>query len=160
MLVACLAARRLATACSAAVLAMIVAVVSYYCTATAWQGDDLANAARATAGFWYLAGVVVGVLAGIAAVWMRTTTDLRRAVGAAFPVAVLLGEAGLDFRDSAPGHSGAAFTAAVLAVLAVVLGAVLARSLRRAPAVWLASLPLAVIAYAVFRVVGFSGHGG
>lgn len=155
-----LSGRRFAVASCAPILAMIIAVVSYYVTAAAWQGDDLANVTSLPTALWYVAGILVGALSGIAAVWWLAGTGLRPVAGAAFPVAVLLAEALVLLRDSAPGQSGVGATAGSLVVLAVVLAAALGRSLPRVMSVVVASVPLAAIGYACYAAVGVSGFGG
>lgn len=152
-------ARRFLAAGGAGVLAMVVGVVSYYGTAAVWQGDDLANAADTVAGYWYLAGVVIGAVCGVAATWWRTGTGARRVVGASVPVAVLIAEAFLLLRDSTGKHSAAA-TAGILVAVAVLLAGVLARPPARVLVVLAVSVPLAAVAYAGYRVVGISGFGG
>jgi hypothetical protein len=79
------------------VVLLLVAVESYYLTATLVQHDDLSNLWAATTLRWLLFGTIAGLLFGTAGAWSRGSNRWQRIVGLA-----LLGAALLRRRESLP----------------------------------------------------------
>jgi len=92
----------------AGVVLLLVAVESYYLTATLGQNDDWSNLWTATTLPWLLFGILAGTLFGTAGAWLRGSNRWLRIAGLALPGAVLLGEAGLlAYRYGSPDRGGA-----------------------------------------------------
>jgi predicted nucleic acid-binding protein len=144
---------------AAGVVMLLVAVESYFLTATLVQHDNLSNLRTATTLRWLLFGVLAGTLFGTAGAWSRGSNRWLRIVGLALPSAVLLAEAGvLAYRR---GNTDAAYradrlqTAAIEAALGILLAFLLGRSSRERLASLAASLPLAVAGFGALVLAGF-----
>lgn len=140
---------------------LVVAVQSYYLAATLVQHDDLANLWSPSTLLWLCFGVLAGTVFGTAGAWARGGHRWRRIVGVALPGAVLLAEAGvLGYRS---GGGDAAYrrdslgTAAIELALGIGLPLVVGRSGRQRLVGLAASVPLALLGFAAFRLAGFGG---
>lgn len=130
---------------AAGLVLLVLAVPSYYVTATLVQDDDLSNAWAPTGLLWMFFGVLAGPLFGAAGALTRGERSGWLWVGAAaLPGAVLLAEAALDITRYPS-------TAAIKAVLGVLITLVVARTWTALAA----ALPLAAAGYAAFKVGGF-----
>ncbi|MEU1685248.1 DUF6518 family protein [Micromonospora sp. NPDC005707] len=139
-------------ALGAAVL-LVVAVPSYYLTATLLQGDDLAVVWAPTSLLWMAFGVLAGVVFGVGGTWARRE-GAWQVVGTALPAAVFFEEAArFAGRIGDPGRPpGAGWNVAIdvaLGVLAVVL---VGRSNRQRALALAVALPLAAVIFLGFAV--------
>ena len=145
----------------AGVVLLLVAVESYYVAATLVQHDDLSTMWTATTELWLLFGTLAGTVFGTAGAWSRGSNRLLRMLGLALPCAVLLAEAAVLVHRS--GNQDAAYradslqTAAIEAVLGIVLTLLLGRDTRQRLGGLAAGLPLAAIGFGAFVVAGFGG---
>ncbi|WBB81600.1 DUF6518 family protein [Micromonospora sp. WMMD882] len=145
----------------AGTLLLLVAVESYYLTAALVQGDSMTNLVSPTAALWLVFGVLAGVVFGAAGGWSRGGNRWRRVLGAALPGAVLLAEAAVLVLRS--GNGGVAYrtdslqTAAIEAVLGLLLPLLVGRTGRERLEALAASVPLALIGLGGFLAAGFGG---
>ncbi|WP_245712779.1 DUF6518 family protein [Micromonospora nigra] len=137
----------------AASVLLVVAVPSYYLTATLIQGDDPAVIGAPASLLWMALGVIAGVVFGVGGTWARTA-GWRRIVGAALPAAVFAEEA-LRFAGKArSGYPGAWWNVAIdlgLAALLIVLAGGPARVRLLTAAV---AVPLAGLGAVAFAALG------
>jgi hypothetical protein len=133
-------------ALGAAVL-LVVAVPSYYLTATLLQGDDLAVVWAPTSLLWMTFGVLAGVVFGIGGTWARGTGP-RQIVGTALPAAVFFEEAARF-----AGRPGAAANLAIDIVLGVLAVVLVGRSNRQRVRALAVALPVAAAIFLAFAVV-------
>jgi hypothetical protein len=140
---------------------LLVAVESYYLTATLVQNDDLSNLWTATTLLWLLFGMLAGTVFSTAGAWSRGSNRWMRILGLALPGAVLLAEAGVLAHRS--GNVDAAYradnlqTAAIEAALGILLALLLGRSTRQRLECLAASLPLAIVGFGALVLAGFGG---
>ena len=143
----------------AGVVLLLVAVESYYLTATLAQNDDWSNLWTSTTLLWLLFGILAGTLFGTAGAWLRGSNRWLRIVGLALPSAVLLAEAGvLAYRYGNPDpayRADSLQTAAIEAALGILLALLLGRSTRDRLGGLAASLPLAAVGFGALVVAGF-----
>jgi uncharacterized protein DUF6518 len=150
-------------AATAGVVLLIVAVETYYLSATLVQHDSLSNLSSATTQVWLVFAVVAGALFAVAGAWARSADGRRRVVGIAMSGSVLFAEA-LVLLRRASGRSGAnrlddLQTAAIEAVLGIGLIVLLARRPRGGLLrVLAACLPLSAIGFVAFLTVGFGSR--
>ncbi|MET8906387.1 DUF6518 family protein [Micromonospora sp. NPDC004551] len=128
---------------------LVVAVPSYYLTATLLQGDDLAVVWAPTSLLWMAFGVLAGVVFGVGGTWARGTGP-RQILGTALPAAVFFEEAA-RFAGRA-GDQRATWNIVIdvaLGVLAVVL---VGRSNRQRALGLAVALPVAAVIFLGFAV--------
>jgi hypothetical protein len=133
----------------AGVLLLVLAVPTYYLTATLVQNDDIANAWSTTALLWMFFGVLAGALFGTAGAF-ASAAGWRGMVAAALPGAVLFAEALVIVRRDA--FQWAAVIELALGVLIILA---VARTARSRLTALIAALPLALLGFAGFRFGGF-----
>jgi hypothetical protein len=140
----------------AGVVLLVVAVPSYYATATLVQNDDIANLGSTTSVLWMFFAVLAGVLFGVGGSFVYGTS-WRRVVGIALPGAVLFAEAVVLIRraGSAGYERDNAWTAAIEVALGVVAIVAVGRSTGQRLLGLAASVPLAVIGALAFARGGF-----
>ncbi|GAA0248796.1 DUF6518 family protein [Cryptosporangium japonicum] len=142
--------RSVAGSLAGSIVLLVVAVPSYYLTATLVQGDDLANVWSPV---WTAFAVIAGLVFGAAGAVARRT-DRWQVAALAVPVAVLFAEAALHLARPSS-DAGDAQHAALVTALGVLLPlAVAASGKRRAAAIGLA-VPIAAAGYGLFRLAGF-----
>ncbi|WP_262283319.1 DUF6518 family protein [Micromonospora sp. MA102] len=139
-------------ALGAAVL-LVVAVPSYYVTATLLQADDLAVVWAPTSLLWMAFGVLAGVVFGVGGDWARRD-GARQILGTALPAAVFFEEAArFAARMGDPGQpAGAGWNVTIdvaLGILAVVL---VGRSNRQRALALAVAAPVAVVIFIGFAV--------
>jgi hypothetical protein len=143
------------------VVLLVVAVESYYLAATLVQNDDLANLWTASTLLWLVFGVLAGAVFGTAGGWARGRNRRLRGVGLALPGAVLLAEAAvLVYRSGNVDEvyrTHSLQTAAIEAVLGVVLVLLFARGTRQRLEGLAISVPLAAAGFGGFVLAGFGG---
>ncbi len=132
---------------AAGVVLLVVAVPAYHLSAWLIQNDDLAVAWSPTALLWMTFGLIAGAVFGTAGSWARGSGRLRL-VGIASPGAVLVGEALALGGD----RVSTAFLELALGVLVILMVGRTARERLIAPVL---SLPLGLLAFAGFLLVGF-----
>ncbi|MFC0029347.1 DUF6518 family protein [Micromonospora chaiyaphumensis] len=132
-------------ALGAAVL-LVVAVPSYYLTATLLQGDDLAVLWAPTSLLWMAFGVLAGIVFGTGGTWARLPGP-RRIVGTALPAAVFFEEAARF--ASRPGAAWNVAIDVALGVLAVVL---VGRSNRQRALALAVAVPVAAVIFVGFAL--------
>jgi Family of unknown function (DUF6518) len=133
-------------AVAAAVVMLVVAVPSYYVAAALIQHDDWSRVADVTALIWAAFGILAGVVFGLGGVLARHPGRLRLPA-LALPSAVLLAELLLRRGDIA--------YVLVLAALAVLITAVIARTGRDRVLALAWSLPLAGAGYLLMVTTAF-----
>lgn len=131
----------------AGMVLLVLAVPSYYVSATLIQNDDLANAWSVTSLLWMFFGVVAGALFGAAGSWARAP-GWRQLVGVALPGAVLFAEAMLLFADRRA-------TAVIEIVLGVAVILAVGRGIRQRLLALALAVPLGVLGFGAFLVGGF-----
>lgn len=145
----------------AGVVLLLVAVETYYVTATLVQHDDLSNLWTPSTLIWLSFGVLAGAVFGTAGAWSRGRHRWLRVVGVALPGAVLLAEAAvLAYRGGSTGGAHGADrlqTAAIEAALGILLALVIGRSARQRLEGLAVSVPLALVAFGGFVAAGFGG---
>ena len=153
-------ALRVRPALAGAVL-LLVAVESYYLTATLVQNDALSNLWSPSTLLWLAFGVLAGVIFGTAGGWSGASSTWRRMLGSALPGAVLLAEAAVYVYRSGGGDAAyrtdSLQTAAIEAALGLALPFVLGGSLRHRLAVLATSLPVALGGFGAFVLAGYGG---
>ncbi|WP_249999716.1 DUF6518 family protein [Actinoplanes sp. M2I2] len=140
-----------------AVLALVVAVPSYYLAAVLIQNDSVSTLYNTTAIAWMGLGVVAGVVFGTAGAMARTPGRLQTAA-MAVPGAVLFAEALIQARRIGdPSYSTGELVgfAAVLAALGLAITLLVGRSWPQRGLALLIALPLTAIGYALLSVTGF-----
>ena len=144
---------------AAAVVLLLVAVETYYVAAVLFLDNSTSQLWAPTTSFWLVLAVVAGATFGTAGGWSTGRAGVRSVLGAALPTAVLLAEAGL--LATRPDHGDAAYrtdslqTAAIEVALAALCLLIAARDVRHRLQALAMSLPLAAMALAAFRLVGF-----
>lgn len=144
---------------AAAALLLLVAVATYYVAAVLFLDNNMSQLWAPTTFFWLVLAVVAGATFGIAGGWSIERAGLRRVLGAALPIAVLLAEAGL--LATRPDNGDAAYrtdnlqTAAIEVALAALCLLIVGRDARQRVQALAMSLPLAATALVAFRLVGF-----
>ncbi|MEV0896748.1 DUF6518 family protein [Actinoplanes sp. NPDC049802] len=136
---------------------LVLAVPSYYLTATLIQSDALANMYNATALFWTASGVVAGAVFGAAGVLARTGGRFR-AAAVAIPGAVLFAEATMQLKRIGDPNYETAETVgytAVLIALGVALIVLVSRSWPQRGLALLLALPLTAVGYVLLSLTGF-----
>ncbi|HEV7962516.1 MAG TPA: DUF6518 family protein [Actinoplanes sp.] len=131
---------------------LVLAVPSYYLTATLVQHDDLSNAWAPSSLLWMCFGVPAGVVFGVAGAWARTDR-WRRIVGTALPGAVLFAEAAIGLDRTGDGDK--VTTAVIELALGVLLILVVGRTARQRLTGLAAAVPLALVGFAGFLAAGF-----
>lgn len=143
------------------VLLLLVAVESYYLTATLVQNDDLANLWVPSTLLWLLFAVIAGTVFGTAGAWSRGSKPWLRMVGLALPGAVLLAEAAVIARRGVNGEAIyktlSLQTAAIEVTLGILLVLLLGRGTRQRLQGLAASLPLAALGFGAFIAASFGG---
>ncbi|GGQ63009.1 hypothetical protein GCM10010166_36010 [Couchioplanes caeruleus subsp. azureus] len=141
----------------AAVVMLVVAVPSYYVAAALIQDDAWSNAVSTVAFAWMGLAVVAGVLFGAGGVVARTPGRLRLAA-LALPAAVLLAEMAVDLgRFGDPNYrTGEIWSyAVVLAVLAVVVTVVVAKTWRDRVIASACAVPLSAAGHLLMITTAF-----
>jgi len=135
----------------AGIVLLVLAVPSYYLTATLVQHDNLSNIWAPSSLLWMLFGALAGAVFGIAGAWARIG-GWRQIVGIALPGAVLFAEAAslLHRRDGAD----STWTAIIELALGVLLIMVVGRTARQRLTGLAAALPLALVGFAGFLAGG------
>ena len=128
---------------------LVIAVPSYYATATLVQQDDVANIWSSTSLLWMGFGLLAGAVFGAAGVWAHAT-GWQRIVATALPGAVLLAEA------ARLGHRGEVGTAVIEAALGVLVIMVVGRTARQRIIALGVAVPLAALGFVGFAVAGFA----
>jgi hypothetical protein len=145
----------------AGIALLLVAVESYYLTATLVQGDDLSNLWTTSTLLWLLFAVIAGAVFGTAGAWSRGPNRRLRMAGLALPVAVLLAEAGVMVYRSSGGdtayRTSSLQTAAIEAALGVLLVFLVTRGARQRLQCLAVSVPLAAAGFGAFILAGFGG---
>lgn len=136
----------------AGIVLLVLAVPSYYLTATLVQHDNLANAWAPTSLLWMAFGTLAGTVFGIAGEWARTS-GWRQLVGIALPGAVLLAEAATMLISK--GGADRTWTAVLEVALGVLLIMVVGRTGRQRLGGLAMALPLAMLGLAGFLIGGF-----
>ncbi|MEH1129141.1 DUF6518 family protein [Micromonospora sp. CPCC 206061] len=140
-------------AATAGAAMLVLAVPTYYLTATVVQQDDVRMIWQAAAQIWMLFGVLAGVIFGMAGTWPMLS-GYRALVGTALPGAVLWGEAAvLLYR----GQSGDLWTAALEAALGTAVIMIVGRSARQRMTALAMAVPLAIVGFLAYYVVGIGG---
>jgi hypothetical protein len=135
---------------------LVVAVPSYYVAAALIQNDDWANLWAPSSWLWMGMGVIAGVVFGIGGTWARKGYFRWETVGAALPGAVFFAEATLDAArilnpDYGPESAWDALLATVLGIVAIGFAG---RTNRHRARALLIAVPLALVGYGAFRLVG------
>ena len=136
----------------AGIVLLVLAVPSYYLTATLVQHDNLANAWAPTSLLWMAFGTLAGTVFGSAGAWARTS-GWRQLVGIALPGAVLLAEAATMLVRT--GGADRTWTAVLEVALGVLLIMVVGRTGRQRLGGLAMALPLAMLGLAGFLAAGF-----
>jgi hypothetical protein len=142
-----------------AVLMLVVAVPSYYAAAALIQRDDWSNVWSTVSIAWMGLGAVAGIVFGAGGVIARTPGRLR-IPALALPAAILLAEMIIGLRRLGdPNYNTANLVqyAVVLAVLAVLVTVVVARTWRDRLLALAYSLPLAAAGYLLILVSPLRG---
>jgi len=152
-----LAARALAGATYGAVT-LIVGLLTFYVAAALFVNNTITNVWSEDAVFWYIAGVVIGALAGLAGAWASyARAGWTPVVGWAFPVALLWSEGLVRSSNHGvgtgpgPAYLLGIFGVVVLAAAVVHLGR---RDLKMMPAVLAVAVVLTLVGYVLYRAVG------
>jgi hypothetical protein len=132
---------------------LVVAVPSYYVTATLLQGDDLAVVWAPTSLLWMAFGVLAGVVFGVGGDWTRRD-GARQVLGTALPTAVFFAEAArFAARIGEPGQpAGVGWTVAIDVALGILAAVLVGGSNRRRALASAAAVPVAVAIFAGFAV--------
>jgi len=147
----------------AGVTLLVVAVEVYYVAAVVLLNDSVQNLWAASTLLWLCFGVLAGGIFGAAGGLSRGEHGWQRIVSSALPGAVLLAEAamlaarGADAQRSPGYRTDSLQTAAIEAVLGVVLLSVMARDTRSRVQVIAGGVVLAAIGFGAFAAAGFSG---
>ncbi|WP_335991285.1 DUF6518 family protein [Glycomyces sp. MUSA5-2] len=146
---------------AAGVVLLVVAVEAYYLAATLIQHDDLANLWAPTSLVWMAFGVLAGTVFGTFGAWSRSDTRWRALAGLAALGAVFFAEAGMLLRrlpgTEAQYRADDLATAAIMALIGLVLIALLGRSWRQRAAASALAVPLAAVGFAGFAMAGYGG---
>lgn len=140
---------------------LLVAVQAYYLAAVVLMGDDVRILWSSTAMLWSFFGVLAGALFGAAGGLSHDRRPWLRAIAVAMPGAVLLAEAAtLVNRSDEPGRgpdyrTDSLQTAAIEAILGIVLILVIARTRRARLQALAAATALAAVGFAGFVAAGF-----
>ncbi|MFI7575342.1 DUF6518 family protein [Micromonospora sp. NPDC049497] len=139
-----------------AAVALVIAVPSYYLTATLVQGDDLAVLWAAPSVLWMGFGVLAGVVFGTAGTWARGQ-GWRQVLGVALPGAVLFAEAVMQARRIGNPNYGddPLAHAAIRAVLGALVIVLAGRTNRQRLLALAAAAPLTLAGVGAFLVGGF-----
>jgi hypothetical protein len=140
-----------------AVVMLVVAVPSYYVAAALIQDDAWSNVGNTAALVWMGLGVVAGIVFGAGGVVARTPGRLRLPA-LALPAAVLLAEMIVDLsRLGDPNYRTAEVVgyAVVLAVLAVLVTVVIARTRRDRTLALAYAVPLSAAGYLLMIATAF-----
>ncbi|NES26286.1 hypothetical protein GCE86_27695 [Micromonospora terminaliae] len=129
---------------------LVVAVPSYYLTATLLQGDDLAVVWAPTSLLWMAFGVLAGVVFGIGGTWARRAGP-RQTVGTALPAAVFFEEAARFV-----GREGAAWNVAIDVALGVLAVLLVGRSNRQRALGFAVAVPVAAVIFVGFALAAGS----
>jgi uncharacterized protein DUF6518 len=140
----------------AGVVLLVLAVPSYYMTATLVQNDAIANVWAPSSLLWMAFGALAGAVFGTAGAWARTA-GWRPVVGIALPGAVLFAEAfvGLRRDGSADYRRDNLWTALIDLALGVLVIMFAGRTARQRLTALAAAVPLALVGFAGFLVGGF-----
>ncbi len=145
----------------AGIVLLVVAVEAYYLAAVVLLDDDVQTLWSATALTWLLFGVLAGALFGAVGGLSRDARPWLRTVAVAMPGAVLLAEAAVLVNRSDNTGGGPHYrtdslqTAAIEAVLGVVLILLVAQTHRLRLGALAAAAALAAAGFAGFIVAGF-----
>lgn len=137
----------------AAAVLLVLAVQAYRLAAILAMGNDATTLILPSHILWLAFGVVAGCVFGFAGHLRAVRGPGLAAVGAAFPVAVLLAEAALF---ATRGTSGSPQTALIEVVLAVMVAALAGRGLPGKAFALAIAIPLAALGWVAFRLAGFS----
>ena len=128
---------------------LVIAVPSYYATATLVQHDAVATIWSATSLLWMGFGLLAGAVFGAAGVGAHAT-GWQRIVATALPGAVLLAEA------ARLGHRGEVGTAVIEVALGVLVIMVVGRTARQRITALAVAVPLAALGFVGFAIAGFA----
>ena len=140
---------------------LVVAVQAYYLAAVVLMGDDVRILWSSPAMLWSFFGVLAGALFGAAGGLSHDRRPWLRAIAVAMPGAVLLAEAAtLVNRSDEPGRgpdyrTDSLQTAAIEAILGIVLILVITRTRRARLRALAAATALAAVGFAGFVAAGF-----
>ena len=140
----------------AGVVLLVLAVPSYYLTATLLQDDAIANVWAPTSLLWMAFGALAGAVFGAAGAWARTA-GWRRVVGTALPGAVLFAEAlvALQRDGDAAYRRDSLWIGLINVAVGVLVILLVGRTARQRLTALAASLPLALVGLAGFLIGGF-----
>ena len=143
----------------AAVVCLLLAVESYYAAASLIQNDSWENLWGEATLLWLGFGALAGIIFGTAGAWSREGTGVLRYLSQAVPSAVLFAEAAVLWQRSG-NHDGSyrtdsLQTAAINAVLAIVVLLWVSRGVRERGLALLAAVPLGLIGFGGFALAGF-----
>jgi Family of unknown function (DUF6518) len=142
----------------AGVVVLVVAVESYYLTATLVQDDSLTNLTQPSTQIWLLFAVLAGVVFAVAGSWAATGALLLRPLGVAIAGSVLIAEALVFlYRSSSAGSNRTEDrqTALIEAILGLLIVLLLARTKRRRVIAYGLSVPLSGLGFLAFLAAGF-----
>jgi hypothetical protein len=140
------------------IVVLVVAVESYYLTATLVQHDDLSNLTQPSTQVWLLFGVLAGAVFSVAGSWAATGGLLLRPLGVAVGGSVLVAEAFVYlYRGAGVGanRSDDRQTALIEAILGLVLVLILARTKGRRVVALGLCVPLSGLGFLAFLAAGF-----
>jgi hypothetical protein len=141
---------------------LLIAVQSYYLAAVVLMGDDARILWSSTAMTWSVLGVLAGALFGAAGGLGHDRRPWLRTIAVAMPGAVLLAEAATLFsRSETPGRgpdyrTDSLQTAAIEAILGIVLILVVAKTHRARLQSLAAATVLAAVGFVGFVAAGFA----
>lgn len=139
---------------------LVVAVESYYLTATLVQHDSPHTLTQPSTQLWLLFAVVAGVIFGVAGAWAATGAIARGCLGAAAAGSVLIAEALVYLHRSTGAGADRADdrqTALIEVILGLLIVVVVARGRTRRLLACAICVPLSLLGFIAFLVVGFGG---
>ena len=143
-------------AAAAGVVLLVLAVPSYYLTATLVQNDAIANVWAPSSLLWMVFGALAGAVFGTAGAWARTT-GWRQVVGIALPGAVLFAEGlvAVQRDGDADYRRDNLWIGLIDLALGVLVILIAGRTARQRLTALAAAVPLALVGWAGFLIGGF-----
>jgi hypothetical protein len=145
-------------AAAAGIVVLIVAVESYYLTATLVQHDSLTNLTQPSTQIWLLFAVLAGAVFAVAGTWAAIGGLLLRPLGVAIGGSVLIAEALVYLYRSfsaSPHQSNDRQTALIETILGLLIVFTLARDKRRRMIAYGLCLPLSGLGFLAYLAAGF-----
>ena len=143
-------------AAAAGVVLLVLAVPSYYLTATLVQNDAIANVWAPSSLLWMVFGALAGAVFGTAGAWARTT-GWRQVVGIALPGAVLFAEGlvAVQRDGDADYRRDNLWIGLIDLALGVLMILIVGRTARQRLTALAVAVPLALVGWAGFLIGGF-----